>query len=489
MDDLLRRVVSMLRAEGPSNFSACAHRAIEAAIPRVHRGCLGGSKMARIVSLSFIIVLLASNARAGVPVPWTPENAGVLWYQPNDSAYPLDPPRQPPGEATDAWWLTRRIAAHPRLPGVMHLGSFFNGLYGIGPGGAWANLTPGCLLPVNKPRDFPGDAGIYDYARRVAIAITGLDACGIEGIAYDPLIPGRMYVAAYDVTKLVGTEPALGDGGVYRSDDFGLGWTKLAGGFRGNGLAVARSGTGPATLVAGHIQSSNAAVGATPGNGSLSISRDDGRTWSAMSLPPSGCADSPMSSQRITPTIAIVPGDPRTIFAGTNAGLCVSTDAGATFSLAKVACGGVWGVAVSSDGSKVVIGDKDGVISASAVRSIAFTPVADLGDGKIQTVLLDPRDERVAYAALWSGRDANVMRIQMDGSARVTHLEDSLLRDIIPVEQAWPPGIPRPFPLTFNDATGAPAPSLFLTMQAPPSAPTGALHVSTIFRGAFVRGD
>ena len=103
--------------------------------------------------------------------------------------------------------------------------------------------------------------------------------------------------------------------------------------------------------------------------------------------------------------------------------------------------------------------------------------------------MLDPRDERTAYAALWSGRDANVMRIQMDGSARVTHLDDSLLRDIIPADQSWPAAVPRPFPLAFKDAKGAAAPSLFLAMQAVAGAPTALLHVSTIFRGAFVRGD
>src|SRR5207249_10874168 len=139
------------------------------------------------------------------------------------------------------------------------------------------------------------------------------------------------------------------------------------------------------TIVAGYIQASNGAVGSTPDNGSLSISTDDGTTWRSIVLPASGCADIVESSQRITPTIVIDPKDPKTIFAGTNAGLYASSDGGTTWTLARAACGGVWGIALSPDGQTIYIGDKDGVVSKAPVSSLQFTTVTDLGAGKIQS--------------------------------------------------------------------------------------------------------
>lgn len=409
-----------------------------------------------------------------------------MWWQTNDPGFSL--PRQPPGEPSGAWWMTRRVASHPTTPGLMHLGSFFHGLYASVGGGAWASLTPGCWLPIEPPAFIPSSSGdAYRFARRTAIAATGLTGCAIEGIAYDPLLPTRMYVAAYDVVRLVGNEPTLGDAGVFVSDDRGASWRQMIGGLRGNGLAVARPGLS-AVIVAGFIQASNAGVGTTPGNGSLVISRDDGFSWSNVVLPASGCADTPGTSQRITPTIVINPADASRIYAGTNAGLYASSDTGRTWTAIKIACGGVWGIAVSSNGENVYIGDKDGVVSRASASTLAFTPIADLGAGKIQSLILDPRDERALYASMWSGADANVFRVLLSGG--VARLDDSTLRDVVPADQAWPGGVPKPFPLAFRDANAAPAPSLFLAQRAPlPNPAPAPLWVSTIFRGVFVRTD
>jgi hypothetical protein len=441
----------------------------------------------RVVAFALVLgsLLPFAGARAAIPVPWVPANAGVLWYQPNDASYPLSPPRQPPGEASGAWWLTRRIGSSPLLAGVMHLGSFFNGLYASAGGGAWASVTPGCWLPPDPPSWVPPDGGpSYRYARRVAVAATGLDVCGIEGLAYDPVLPNRMYAAAYDVVSLKGSEPTLGDGGVYVSDDLGVSWTKLAGGFRGNGLAVARDGNGPATIVAGYIQRSNGATGETPGGGSLSVSNDDGRSWRAVALPASGCADAPATSQRITPSIAFNPRNAREIFAGTNAGLYVSRDAGATWAAARILCGGVWGIAFSPDGTTVYTGDANGVVSRAPASTLAFAPIADLGVGKVQSLLLDQLTGTTLYAAMWSGADANVFRVPASGGS--ARLDDSLLRDVVPLDQRWPAQAPKPFPLAFDDGNGAAAPSLFLAQL---TAVPGPLYVSTIFRGVFARAD
>ncbi|HVL32992.1 MAG TPA: hypothetical protein VM600_05360, partial [Actinomycetota bacterium] len=107
--------------------------------------------------------------------------------------------------------------------------------------------------------------------------------------------------------------------------------------------------------------------------------------------------------------------------------------------------------------------------------------LVDLGAGKIQQLLLDPRDGASIYAALWDGSSARVYRV---AGSSVTRLDDSLLRDIVPADQTWPDGVPKPFPLSHRMKDGT-APSLFLSL-APR---TGSLYVSTIFRGVFVRID
>lgn len=429
------------------------------------------------------ILAVATAAGAGpISTDWIPANAGVMWFQTGDANYPLSVPRQPPGETNGAWWMTRRLASSPHLQGVTHMGSFFHGLYVSSAGGAWANLTPGCLLPVNKPAVLPMSNGDYAAARNAVRAITGLETCGIEGIAYDPLIPARIYVATYDVTALVGTNATLGDGGVYVTENLGATWRKLRGGIRGNGLAVARNSliAGP-VIIAGYIQSGSS-VGSTPSNGSMTISRDGGRTWADIVLPPSGCADTIQSSQRITPTIVFNPLNINQVFAGTNAGLYVSSDGGTTWTLNRVACAGIWGIAVSADGQTVFIGDKDGRVWRAPTSTLAFTALATLGAGKVQDLRIDPLDPGTMFAAMWSGGGASVYRIDTVTGANAA-LDTSLLRERIPLDQGWPSGVPKPYPLAFEMADGT-APSLFLGGD---TLGLGTLFVSTIFKGAFER--
>jgi len=391
-----------------------------------------------------------------------------MWWQGADT-FGI-PPAQPPGEAGGAWWLTRRIGTSPLLPEVQHLGSLFHGMYVSAGGGAWVNVSPGCLLPMRSP--VPQFHDLYRPAREIAVAATGLDACGVEGIAYDPLIPSRIYASAFNVEDVSLSGALLGPGGVYVSDDLGLGWRKLLGGLRGNGLAVARAGAGPATIVVGYIQANNGAIGNTPGGGSLSISADDGRTWRNVSLPASGCADAVPTTQRITPTVAMPPDDPDLIYAGTNAGLYASTDGGDTFTLLRQACGGTWGLALSPDGDRVWIGDHEGRIYRADTGSSIFTFLTDLGAGKVQSLLLD-RDGRTLYAAMWDGNGAAVYRIDGQNGARA-QLGDSLLE---PLDRS---ALPKPFPLGPEMANGT-MPSLFL------GRPLGRLEVSTVLRGVFTR--
>lgn len=428
--------------------------------------------MKRSVALMLAASLLAVSHGAGaiVQVPgWIPGNAGVMWWQ---GASDLGiPPRQPVGEGSGAKWFTRRLGVSPTSD-QMHLGSFFHGLYVSSNGAAWLNLMPGCLLPAKSP---VGADEAYQLARALAVASTGIDVCGVEGIAYDPLLPQRMYVSGYDVSKVSTGGASLGTGGVYVSDDRGGHWRKLLGGIRGNGLAVSRSGAGPATIVAGYIQQDNGNVGSTPGGGSLSVSSDDGSTWRSVVLPASGCSDIVVSSQRITPTVVVNPADPKTIYAGTNAGLYVSTDTGKTWTLARKVCGGVWGIAVSANGSDLYIGDFNGVVSAGSKNGTGFTTLTDLGSSRVQQLVLDA-DGRRLYASMWDGGSANVYRIDASSGAS-NALGDSLLGFI---DEPLPDEFPRPFPLVPGDGE---APSLFLART------TGRLQISTVMRGTFLRAE
>jgi len=397
----------------------------------------------------------------GVRTPWVSANAGVMWYGPGSSSLF---PSQPVGEAGGSIWLTRRIAVAP-LQATMLMGSFLNGVYWSQGGAAWVSATPGCLLPYASPIGAPA---AWTLIRQAAVLASGLDACGIEGLAYDPLIPGRVYASAYDAPTLTTLNP----GGVYVSDDGGFHWRKLLGGIRGAGLAVGRPGGVFATIVAGYIQQSNAAVGSTPSNGSLSISSDDGLSWRSVVLPSSGCPDGVGTSQRLTATVAFNDVDQRIVYAGTNAGLYVSTDAGGTWRLARQSCGGIWGIAPATDG-RVFFGDNNGGVYESDAAVTSPRLVRDLGDGWVQSLEPDPVDPSRVYAAVWNGSAATVFRIET-ASGQVTQLGNSLLPDL--------GSVPQPFPFSFQQRNGT-APSLFLAR------PRARLYVSTLLRGAFLRGE
>src|SRR5919109_872762 len=110
--------------------------------------------------------------------PWLPANAGLMWWEGSND---LSLPDAPAGEPGASLWLTRRIATHPFLPGLMHLGSLLHGAYASVGGAAWASTTPGCLLPPGSP--VPDPASIYGPLRSFAIGVSGIDVCSVESVA------------------------------------------------------------------------------------------------------------------------------------------------------------------------------------------------------------------------------------------------------------------------------------------------------------------
>lgn len=398
--------------------------------------------------------------------PWLPANAGLMWFEGTSD---LSLPDGPAGEPNGALWLTRRIATHPYVPGLMYLGTLMHGGYVSIGGAAWASTTPGCLLPRGNPLPGPGD--LYGPTRSFLTALSGLDVCSLESVAFDPLFPYRVYATGYQFHFPGSISP----GGVYVSDDFGLNWRKVIGGVRGNGLAVARSlDEANARIVAGFIQQNNGTVGSTPSNGSLMISDDDGEHWRAVVLPSSGCPDTVVDSQRITPTVRMHPLDSSRIYVGTNAGLYVSSDGGQTWRLARQVCGGVWGIGLALDGSRVVIGDRNGQLFTTNPEATSFSYVGDVGN-KVQDVVVDPLNRNVFYASTWEGGAAATYRARAGGG--VTRIKDPNLSLL---DRAWPSQVPQPFPFSPENAGGV-APSLFLS-KGP-----GTLHLSTLLRGVFAR--
>jgi hypothetical protein len=169
------------------------------------------------------------------------------------------------------------------------------------------------------------------------------------------------------------------------------------------------------------------------------------------------------------------PLDSNRIYVGTNAGLYISADGGDTWRHALPACGGVWGIGLSLDGSRVVLGDHAGQIWLADRDATSFQWLGNVGGNRVQDVVVDPANPAVAYAATWEGGGASVYRIRIGGG--VTRLRDPSLAL---ADRAWPGSIPQPFPFSPQAAAGN-APSLFLAKTP------GALWVSTLFRGVFVR--
>lgn len=145
---------------------------------------------------------------------------------------------------------------------------------------------------------------------------------GVDGMALDPNLPDRIYLAlGRDIN---------GDGGVFRSDDRGETWTRLmTAAFEGNGRAARWIGE----CLAVDPHSSREIYAGTRRNG-LWRSSDEGKTWSKVVGVPDGYTGSSPTGVR---TIVFDPaekisGRSSTIYAGVpGQGIFYSKDAGVSF--------------------------------------------------------------------------------------------------------------------------------------------------------------
>jgi photosystem II stability/assembly factor-like uncharacterized protein len=149
---------------------------------------------------------------------------------------------------------------------------------------------------------------------------------GVDGIALDPQLPDRVYLA---LGKNIN-----GDGGIYRSEDRGKTWTKLmSANFEGNGRAARWIGE----CIAIDPLSSKIIYAGTRKNG-LWRSTDDGHTWSKVQSIPDGFTGVHPTGVRSI----VFDGDEKnnkkssTLYVGIpGTGIYYSKDGGSSFSLIK----------------------------------------------------------------------------------------------------------------------------------------------------------
>lgn len=426
-----------------------------------------------------------------------------------------------------ATWLhpTRRIVPQHGAPGRFLMGHALYGLWQSVPGYGWAPLTPQCLSIVGPL-----------LARPILPMLPG---CGVEGIAFDeatnPRRPLAVYVSTFDIDLLAPGTP-IAPGGIYKAElpvgtraisTAGLTWRPLLTGVRGNAILVKRSGSGPATIVAGRIQRNGADVGtdvntwcAAGGDCSPSVyvSHDDGQTWGVRTFTGSPCSSSVGTSSRLVGGLDYDRNNPNVIYAAANSGLWSSRDNGATWSYSFFSCGNSPGFAITkktpSGAGRVYVGKNE---AGSNVSGIWWAPAGPGGPGSFaqltlrdaatnqpvslsgwtQSILIDERDpsERTLYVAAW--RDANsngggglggVYKVvdQGNGVALVTDLRASFLepaRDCFGHSPNCLNNLNPPWPLIFHPLW---RPSLFLAQH--PLVPD-LLYASSVYGGVWTKSE
>jgi hypothetical protein len=425
------------------------------------RAAFAAARIRAFAALLALVLGAAPGAHATLPAAgWTPASQGLVPMAATDDGNGFAPPYIYP---------VTRLRPDPSVPGRIFASHLFDGLY-VSVAGTWQSLTPGCLLATGSG------------TREALLQASGLSACGIIDLALDPLDPKTIYVSAVD-TQGVLRDPHFDPGGVFRSQDGGVHWIRISKAFRAGGLAVARVQGQPAVIVVGSFQRASQDVGTTT---SLQVSTNDGQSWRGVSLKaPPGCPSNYVTvSPHLVANVAFHPTNPNIVYAGTNAGLYMSTTKGATWSLALKACGkysgvhigGGWGVAFARQGTKVTVYSAtwDGIVRRAVPGTKVWTNVAKINAVIVRDLIVDVRNPALLYAAAWGSHAVpGVYRIS-GSSVRV--ISDNSLKDV-----ASKTG---PAPKVYNIAKEAPT----LSIAQHPLAPD-VLYAATILGGVFVRSE
>ena len=118
-------------------------------------------------------------------------------------------------------------------------------------------------------------------------------------------------------------------GGLFKTTDGGLNWTRLNG---HQPVATSRVRVDPSN--ANRVYATSLFDGRTSSLAGINVSSDAGVTWRhpATATPPVGfCASTSRQSEPSAFGLAVDPSNPQNVFAGTNCGLAISSDRGATW--------------------------------------------------------------------------------------------------------------------------------------------------------------
>ena len=134
----------------------------------------------------------------------------------------------------------RSVVPDPRTPGAVYIGAEEGGVYRSPDGGeTWESLNEGLYWDVHAVAVTPDGGTLYattgsgfhrgeDAGARWQRSMEGMDRTYTVALAVDPDRPSRVYVAA-----AAGPPPAWRNGAnaaLYRSDDAGRSWRRLAAG-------------------------------------------------------------------------------------------------------------------------------------------------------------------------------------------------------------------------------------------------------------------
>lgn len=174
----------------------------------------------------------------------------------------------------------------------------------------------------------------------------------------------------------------------------------------------------------------------TAGQGILR-SNDDGRTWHRLGLKEA------IEFDGVVRALAVHPQDPTIVYAGADAGVCVSTDAGAHFRRIESPANGqvVWSLAIDPQNPAVLFAgtgapsrcllyrSADAGQSWQQVGPIFPEFCAGVNRPRLLTIAIDPRDSNdvwfgVEEGGAWRSRDGGLTFERIDGPSKAIPISD-----------------------------------------------------------------
>jgi photosystem II stability/assembly factor-like uncharacterized protein len=195
---------------------------------------------------------------------------------------------------------------------------------------------------------------------------------------------------------------------------------------------------------------SNTVMVATAGQGILR-SNDDGQTWHRLGL------KEPIGFDGVVRALAVDPTDPRRIYAGADAGLCISDDGGAHWRRPDSVVNGqtVWSIAIDPSNPAVLYAGTGAPSRAALFKSTdrgetwrRLPPeIPEFCQGvnrpRLLTICVDPQDAQqvwfgVEEGGVWRSRDGGEEWLRVDGPGAVIRNSDIHSVVILPARPGKP---------------------------------------------------